>query len=250
MRGTSNPAIRNLLGPGSCLVLAGPAPSAVRGRAAVGRPVTKDDIVVRTGLSLATVVASGCLSGFFRWTALAWAALPVALGIALYLTLRPRPSAVLTLLYSAAEGVLLGGLTRAFEQDHPGIALHAVLGTAGVFAGMLVVFKTGRFRLQRTWARWTIATGLGLLALLLVELLVRVAFGVDPGLRGGGAAALAFSALSIAAACLSFLLTFDEIDRLLLSGAPCEWAWYLAFGLVLNLVWLYAELLWLAVRFR
>jgi uncharacterized YccA/Bax inhibitor family protein len=44
-------------------------------------------------------------------------------------------------------------------------------------------------------------------------------------------------------AAFSLLLDFDQADRLIRAGAPARMAWYVAFGLMTTLVWLYLEIL-------
>lgn len=38
-------------------------------------------------------------------------------------------------------------------------------------------------------------------------------------------------------------MEFEAANRFLQSGASHRWAWYVAFGLVMTLVWLYWEIL-------
>ena len=44
-------------------------------------------------------------------------------------------------------------------------------------------------------------------------------------------------------AAFSLLLDFDNADRAVRAGAPAKFAWYIAFGLMTTLVWLYIEIL-------
>ena len=46
------------------------------------------------------------------------------------------------LIYSAFEGVLLGAISRVFEDRYPGIVIQAVTGTVMVAAGMLFVYRS------------------------------------------------------------------------------------------------------------
>jgi uncharacterized YccA/Bax inhibitor family protein len=48
--------------------------------------------------------------------------------------------------YAAAEGVLLGALSMFFEAMFPGIVMQAVAITMGIFALMLVLYKTNVLR--------------------------------------------------------------------------------------------------------
>jgi uncharacterized YccA/Bax inhibitor family protein len=63
------------------------------------------------------------------------------------------------------------------------------------------------------------------------------------GLRDGGSLAIVFSLVVIGVAAFSLLLDFDMADQAIRRGAPAKFAWYIAFGLLVTLVWLYLEIL-------
>ena len=75
-------------------------------------------------------------------------------------------------------------------------------------------------------------------------------FGVNMGLRDGGALAIVFSLVVIGVAAFSLLLDFDMADEAIRRGAPAKFAWYVAFGLLVTVVWLYLEILRLLSYFR
>jgi uncharacterized YccA/Bax inhibitor family protein len=126
-----------------------------------------------------------------------------------------------------------------------------VLGTAAVFGGMLIVYKTGAIRVTPRFTRWVLGALIGVVVLSLVNLLGALIGGGDGlGLRSGGGIAIAFSVLCIGIAAFVFLLDFDMIDKGIRQGAPEQFAWYAAFGLTVTLVWLYLEILRLLSYFR
>jgi uncharacterized YccA/Bax inhibitor family protein len=63
------------------------------------------------------------------------------------------------------------------------------------------------------------------------------------GLRDGGPLAIIFSLVVIGVAAFSLLMDFDMADQAVRSGLPARYAWYVAFGLMTTLVWLYIEIL-------
>src|SRR3954465_5598040 len=122
------------------------------GRAAT-RYMTMDDVVTKTGITfLVTVLAAAgiwALPGQVGWGF----ALPAVLvglvrGLVIFFKMIANPAA--TLAYAAVEGVFLGAIGEAFDDVYPGIVLQAIIGTLGVFSGMLVVYKTGAIRVT-TW---------------------------------------------------------------------------------------------------
>ncbi|KFZ79686.1 hypothetical protein ED92_20105 [Amycolatopsis sp. MJM2582] len=276
MRSSSNPAFRNLprgaaqYGPnvgfnqpqGGVPGYGPPQTSA----GADDRPMTVDDVVIKTALSLGTALVTGVLTGIWALSQLPTDAagritgisggvigalvggMIVGLVISLVIIFKQKPSGPLTLAYSAAEGVFLGAISGLFEALYPGIALQAIIGTAGVFVAMLVVYKTGAVKVTPKLTKWIIGAVVGVAILMLVNLITSF-FGFNP-LRDGGPIAIIFSLVVIGVAAFSFLLDFDQADRMIREGMPSKWAWFAAFGLMTTLVWLYLEILRLLSYFQ
>ena len=266
MRSTSNPAFRNLPSGSAGYSQYGPnvgfnqpqggipgygMPQAPSG--AADRPMTVDDVVIKTGLSLGAALVTGVLTAIWAQGQAAADALGPVLGVmvvamlvglalSLVMIFRRKPSGPMTLVYSAVEGIFLGAITGLFEMIYPGIALQAILGTAGVFVAMLVVYKTGAVKVTPKLTKWIIGATAGVVILMLANLLLSL-FGVNMGLRDGGALAIIFSLVVIGIAAFNFLLDFDMADRMIREGMPSKWAWYAAFGLMTTMVWLYLEIL-------
>lgn len=251
MRTTSNPAFRNLprgwsgsyagfdTPPGG-----GSVTGYATGASAPDRPMTIDDVVLKTATTLGVAAVAGGLTVAFAAYALALPAAIVGLVLALVIIFARKANAPLVLLYSAAEGVFLGGITGVINRLYPGIALQAIAGTFGVFAAMLIVYKTGAVRVTPRLTKWIIGATFGALIVMVVNLVAGLFVHGDPlHIRDGGPLAIVFSLVVIAIAAFNLLLDFDQADRLIRAGAPAKMAWYVAFGLTVTLVWLYLEIL-------
>jgi len=228
-------------------------------RAAVARPLTIDDVVTKTGITLAVLSAVAAVSYFLVASNEAWAG-PFTfigafggLGLVLLATFgRKQDSPAIVLSYAALEGLFLGAISFllahfAVSTTNAGVLIgQAILGTLGVFVGMLVVYKTGAIRVTPKFSRMIVAGLFGVLALMLGNLVLAM-FGVDHGqglgLRSGGPLAIMFSLVCIALAAFSFLIDFDAADQMIRAGAPEKAAWGIALGLTVTLVWLYIEIL-------
>ncbi|HSV66424.1 MAG TPA: Bax inhibitor-1/YccA family protein [Mycobacteriales bacterium] len=211
------------------------------------RYMTLDDVVVRTAATLGTVLLGGAVSWMVlsQETALGLA-LPAALiglVLGLIISFRASTNPALILTYAFAEGIFLGAITEVFDQRYNGIAIQAVVGTLGVFAGMLVVYKTGAIRVTPKFQRWLVGAMIGVVILMLVNMVASFITPGGLGLRDGSGLAIVFSLVCIGIAALSFLLDFDMVDQAVRHGAPEKFAWYAAFGLTVTLVWLYIEIL-------
>jgi uncharacterized YccA/Bax inhibitor family protein len=210
------------------------------------RYMTMDDVVTKTGISfLVTVLAAAAtwaVPGFlgFGWAiGAALAGFVVAMVIAFRMVANPAA----TLAYAALEGVFLGAISEAFNARFPGVVTQAVVGTFGVFVGMLVVYKTGAIRVTPKFTRWIVGALFGALALMLVNLIAAFFIPGGLGLRAGGTTAIIFSIIVIGVAAMSLLLDFNMADEAIRRGVPAQFAWYIAFGLLVTVVWLYLEIL-------
>jgi uncharacterized YccA/Bax inhibitor family protein len=252
VRATSNPAFRNLPRNGygnyagfNPQAQAGPQAQpygAAFGGGAAERPMTIDDVVVKTALTLGLAIVTGVLTVLFHAWALALPALVIGLVVSLVIIFKRTPSAPLVLTYAAAEGVLLGAVTGLFDSIYHGIAFQAILGTFGVFAAMLIVYKTGAVRVTPRLTKWIIGATVGAVFVMLANLVVGL-FGGNLGIRDGSPMSIVFSLLVIGIAAFNLLLDFEQADQMIRGGYPAKWAWYAAFGLMTTLVWLYLEIL-------
>jgi uncharacterized YccA/Bax inhibitor family protein len=260
VRTSSNPAFRNLPGGqgggyatfdrqggmmGAGAAYGGMASKqADIGRADPGeRPLTIDDVVQKTAITAGVALVAGTLTAVSGLYGLALPAFVVGFIVSLVLIFKPNlAKAPLVLTYSVCMGVALGGITGLFQQRFPGIGLQAVVGTAGVFVGMLVVYKTGAVRVTPKFTKWLMGAMVGVVVLMIFNLVMSL-FGVNTGLRDGGPLAIIFSLVVIGVAAFSLLLDFDMADTAIREGAPAKMAWYIAFGLMTTLVWLYIEIL-------
>ena len=228
---------------------AAPSPYA----ATTTRYMTMDDVVTKTGLTfLVTVLAAAAvwaMPGQAAW-GLAIPAMLVGLVLGLVITFKQIANPVATLSYGALYGVALGAISEAFNDIYPGIVMQALIGTFGVFAGMLVVYKTGAIRVTPKLTRWIIGALVGAVVLSLANFVAYFFMDDGLGLRSGGGIAIVFSIVMIGIAAFMLLLDFDMADEAIRRGAPAKFAWYVAFGLLVTVVWLYMEILRLLSYFR
>jgi uncharacterized YccA/Bax inhibitor family protein len=211
------------------------------------RFMTLDDVVQRTGAMLLVLLAAGAVS----WTLtsdtasapLLIVALMGSLGIGLYMSFTMKANAALCLLYSAFEGVLLGAISKIFEQAYHGIVVQALTGTVMVAVGMLFVYKIGAIRVTPKFTRIIVGATIGVFGLMVVNLIAYLFTPDGLGLRSGGALAIIFSIVCIGLAAMNLVLDFDMVEQGIRNGADQKFAWYASFGITVTLVWLYIEIL-------
>lgn len=212
------------------------------------RYMTLDDVVVRTAAMLAVVFGVGALTWALGPTSTSAGGLIGVgaiggLALGLYMAFTMKANAVLAMAYSAFEGLLLGGVSRAFEARYPGVVVQALTGTFMVAAGMLFVYKTGAIRVTPRLTRIVVGATIGVVGLMIVNLLASIFVSGGLGLRAGGPIAILFSLLCIGLAAFNLVLDFDLIENGIRRGVDQKFAWFASFGLVVTLVWLYFEIL-------
>ncbi|WP_341684076.1 Bax inhibitor-1/YccA family protein [Nocardia farcinica] len=227
------------------------------------RAMTIDDVVTKTGITLGVLAISAIVAYALTSANTGLAPLFVIVGglVGLVLVLvatfaNKMDNPVIVLSYAVAEGLFLGALSFMFTDvsfggvGGSGLIAQAVLGTFGVFAGMLVVYKTGAIRVTPRFTRMIVGATIGVVVLMLGNLIASFFTAGGFGLRDGGALAIVFSLVCIAIAAFSFLLDFDAADQLIRAQAPEKAAWGVALGLTVTLVWLYVEILRLLSYFQ
>jgi uncharacterized YccA/Bax inhibitor family protein len=269
VRTSSNPAFRNLptgqggyagfermggAAGGAAAYRQGSAPSGFGHAPAGERALTIDDVVTKTAITFGAALVAGVLTAL-AGPEFAWLVLPaflVGLVISLFIIFKQSSNPALVMTYSIAEGIALGGITGLFNARYAGIGTQAIIGTAGVFIGMLVVYKTGAVRVTPKFTKWLMGAMVGVVVLMLANFVAGLFTPGGLGLRSmdNPALAIGFSLLVIGIAAFSLLLDFDQADRAIRAGVPAQFAWYIAFGLMTTMVWLYIEILRLLSYFR
>ena len=163
--------------------------------------------------------------------------------LAIFIVVVPRRAAALGVAYAVAEGFCLGAISAAFNAQTDGIVGAAVLSTVCVFAVALFLYATRIVRPSRRLA-FAVIAGLGGLSLLYLFVFVLSLFDwgwlYSDSFRTTG---IVVTVIAVFLAALSLMLDFGAIEMAESSGAPRNLEWYLAFSLMVTLVWLYVELL-------
>jgi uncharacterized YccA/Bax inhibitor family protein len=217
------------------------------------RSMTIDDVVVRSFLTLGTLVVAGALAWVFVPASAAGAVslLAIIVGLVFWaiVTFGRKVNPALVIGFAASYGVAMGLISHAYNDVYHGVVLQAVIGTALAFGSMLTVYALRIVRVTQKFARFTIAAGLALVGLMILNLLVSIFHVGGIGIRGDGPLGVIFSVAAILVGCLYLLLDFNSIEEGVRTGAPEKAAWLAAFGLTLTLVWIYLEMLRFLSRF-
>lgn len=209
-----------------------------------GDAITYEDVIAKAALLFGVFVATAAAS----WILVPPAAITLAMvagsvvTAALLITVMfaKKVNPVVALVYAAGQGVALGALSRLLESVYPGIALQAVSATLVVFVVTLVLFRSGKVRATPKFRKVLTIGMTSYLVFVLANL--AVALFTNTSLRTGGFG-LVIGLIAVGLASMSLISDFDDITTAVESGAPRQYSWLAAFGLVVTLIWLYLELL-------
>ncbi len=210
-----------------------PAPSSP------GRPFSASRAFDKlAGLCIAALVAG--IVGFFAVPPQsAYGFMVVAFVLVLVGWFRIRWARYLAPTYSVVEGLALGSVSRQFSSFGHGIVPTAVVFTAAVFIGALVLYRTG---LVRVTPRMMSLAFMGAFGILAVAFLSLVGLSV-PGLDSLTGAGLIFSVLMLGIAVLNLFTDFQFVVQSEASGVSAEGEWAAAFAMMTALVLVYISML-------
>lgn len=240
----------------------GTEPSGVR--TGTERPVTMDDVVMKTLGLFAIVLVTGTVGwlvsaanpsiGVALWMGGMVGILVLGLVIAFKKTL----SVPLIVTYAVVEGLFVGAVSQYFALyfDEPGtpafqgIVAQAVLATVATFAGMFLAYRFGLIKVTAKFRRIMTMMIFGYVIFAIVNVGYAIFTNTQFGIGGSGALGIGISVFAVGLAAFTLALDFDAIEYAIRTGAPQKYSWLLAHGLIVTLVWLYLEFLRLFARLR
>jgi uncharacterized YccA/Bax inhibitor family protein len=239
---------------------AAPAAGAVQ----TGRMTVEDTVIKTLGLfaillvtaaagwiwTMAPVTATNPQPSFLPWVIGGIGGFIMAMVVIFGSRTKVRPA--LIFLYAAFEGLFIGGISAFFEYLYPGIVIQATLATLAVVGVTLALFASGKIRASARATKIFLVAMVGYLVFGLVNLLLMVfnapiaggAFGLySIKLFGWLPLGVVIGIFVVILAAYSLVLDFDSIQQGVRNGAPRQFAWLGAFGIMVTVVWLYLEIL-------
>lgn len=214
--------------------------------------LTVDDVIMKAGLLFGLMLAVAAGTWFVGATvspAIASVAMLagifVTLGLGLVIAFKKTISVPLIVTFAAVEGLLVGGISFMFETMYDGLVTTAIIATLSVFAAMFIGWKFGYIRVTAKSRR---IFGMAIMGYLIFAL-VNLGFGLFGANNGwgifgqGSNMGILLSVFVVGLASYSLAMDFDSIDRAVAAGAPQQYSWLLAHGLLVTVVWLYLEIL-------
>jgi uncharacterized YccA/Bax inhibitor family protein len=215
-------------------------------------PMTIEGTVNRIGLSLLILLVFGAFSFNPSSAIYIFPALIISLILSVITIFKKHLAGYTVPLYSAAQGVVLGGISYFFNEMFDGIVFQAVSLTVAILTALLFAYKSKLIKVTENFKLGVTAATGGIFLLYFVQFI-----GGFFGLRipvlditNSSLISIGFSLLVIVIASLNLVLDFDFIEEGAEKGAPKYMEWYGAFGLLTTLIWLYLEILRLLAKMR
>lgn len=224
---------------------AGGPPTGYRGAGGYDSPFapTERFSANRTFDKLAGLCLTALVAGIVGYVAVppstAYGFMIVAFVIVLAGWFRMRWARYLAPVYSVVEGLALGSISKLFSSFGHGIVPTAIVFTGAVFAGALVLYRTG---LVRVTPRMMSLAFMGALGILAVGLLSLIGLPI-PGLSNLTGLGLVFSILALGIAVLNLFTDFQFVTQSEARGVSAEAEWAAAFAMMTALVLVYISML-------
>ena len=187
------------------------------------------------------VLADGSVQ--YSFPGVAMIGIIVGIGAVFALIARPQWAKFIAPVYALGQGFAVGAISAYYNQFFNGIVVQAVGATLGVFAVMLLLYRSRIIKVTERFRRVVVFATLGVMAFYLVSFILNLV-GLDVTfINEPSALGILFSVGVSVLAALNLTLDFDFIERGTKAGLAKDFEWYAAFGLMVTIVWLYLELL-------
>ena len=220
------------------------------------KPVSVSGIIIKTLACLAITATITVIIWLYynsgnniKW--LVTGGMISAIIISIIISVRKHWAPCLVPLYAIAKGFFLGGITSYAQAQFPNLPYQDIGVTVITFFVMLVLYQT-RIIIVTKKLRSIIIVACSTIFVTYIISWILSFFGIRSFLWGTSWVAIVFNILAAIFASPSLLLDFDYIERHK-NKAPKAKEWLATWGLLVTLIWLYAEILRLmrklAIRF-
>lgn len=218
---------------------------------------TYQGITLKTLLLLGIAGLTGIIAGFvlykFNDIRIYLGALLISLVVGVISLIvgrsNPRKSMACGIMYSIAEGSVLGMITLICDLYYEGIAIMAVGTTAVIFSVCLALFACGALRNVSKLRGYLILTICSIIAVSLMVLILSLfdIMGSGTLIKDYTGIVLFIEVLYLLYGCFMLFLNFNEATSYVQMSATKDFEWTAAFGLMVSILYIYLEVLRLLV---
>lgn len=212
--------------------------------------MTVSGTINKTGILFLILLLGATISWYQPSSVFIWGGAIGGFILAMVTVFKKEWSPVTAPIYAGLEGLFLGGISVMFETAYEGIVYNAIFLTLGIFAAMLVAYRSGWIQVTQKF-RMGVAAATGGIFLVYIASFILGFFGIEMSLvYGSGLMGIGFSLIIVVVASMNLVLDFDMIQRGAEAKAPGYFEWFTAFGLMVTLIWLYIEILRLLAKLQ
>ncbi len=197
----------------------------------------------KTAILFLILILGASISWYQPWPVFVWGGAIGGFIVAMVTIFKKEWSPITAPIYAGLEGLFLGGISLMYANAFDGIVFNAVMLTLGVFAAMLMAYRSGLIEVTQQFRMGVVAATGGIFLVYIASFILGF-FGIELSLiTGTGYMGIGFSLIIVGVAALNLVLDFDMIEKGAQANAPKYFEWYTSFGLMITLVWLYIEIL-------
>ncbi|NGP87883.1 Bax inhibitor-1/YccA family protein [Fodinibius halophilus] len=205
--------------------------------------MTIEGTINKTGILFLILLIGASISWYTPSSIFVWGGAIGGFIMAMVTIFKKEWAPITAPIYAGLEGLFLGGISLMYAQAYGGIVFNAVILTLGVFAAMLIAYRSGLIQVTKRFKMGVVAATGGIFLVYLASFVLGF-FGINVSLiHGSGLMGIGFSLIIVGVAALNLVLDFDMIEKGAQAGAPKYFEWYASFSLMITLVWLYIEIL-------
>lgn len=225
---------------------------------------TYEESATMTGILVKTLIILGvalfstiCFLGLFDFTSSSMTIITViasvvCFGLQFAIIFNPHAAKTLSIPYAIGQGFLIASFVGIlyFLIGNTGLALAivALVATIAIFATATVLYLNGKIAVSSTFRRIILTVSIGLIVANLLFLVVNLVFMLVKNINLyslfiDSPIALIFGALMIFLASAYIVLSLDNARRITEQGFGKTYEWYAGFGIAINVIWLYIEIL-------
>ena len=158
----------------------------------------------------------------------------------------PSTTKVLSVPYSIFEGLMLGTVIGIVELVLPGegfqLAGLALILPIAIFLAATILYTTGVMKAGYFFRGFMLSVLLGIMISSLVISVIGIFNPSIYTLLFSNKIGIVISVIMIIVAGLYVVISLDNATQIVLSGCDKKYEWYAAFGILLNIEWLFIEI--------
>ena len=157
---------------------------------------------------------------------------------------KPNLSLVFGSIYCLCEGLFLGVVSMIFETIVPGVVITAVAATFAIVLVSAVMFMSGLIKITKKFYKFILMATIGFVVTMVLVFIFQLLGFINTDSTGF---AIIVGLISVVLASFYLMLDMEQARQLVEGGGPKEMEWMVSFGISYTVLWIYIEVLRIAV---